>query len=78
MATKKRDWMQKAVKRPGAFKEKAKRAHMTTQAFARKERNAPGTLGKEARLAITFQKERGKKKARKSTSKHSPRPHHKR
>lgn len=50
------DWMKNAVKRPGAFKAKAEKAGMSTQAYAAKERNAPGRLGKQARLAQTFAK----------------------
>ena len=60
-------WMQGAVKRPGAFSAKAKRAKMSTHAFARKMRNAPGRLGKQARLALVFErsaKRGGKRKAR--------------
>jgi hypothetical protein len=38
----------------GKFSRKAKRAGMSTAAYARKERHAPGALGKEARLAETF------------------------
>lgn len=52
----------KVVKRPGAFKAKAKRAGMSTKAYAKKEAGAPGRLGKEARLAETFAKMRSKKK----------------
>ena len=50
------NWMKNAVKRPGVFKAKAEKAGMSTQAFAAKERNAPGRLGKQARLAQTFAK----------------------
>ncbi len=50
------DWMKNAVKRPGVFKAKAEKAGMSTQAYAAKERNAPGRLGKQARLAQTFAK----------------------
>jgi len=32
----KKKWIQKAIKRPGAFKAKAKKAGMSTQAFANK------------------------------------------
>jgi len=32
----KKNWIQKAIKRPGAFKAKAKKAGMSTQAFANK------------------------------------------
>lgn len=53
-----RKWMQRAVKRPGAFRAKAKRAGMSTHAYAEREKNAPGRTGKEARLAVTFEKHR--------------------
>jgi len=58
-----KDWMKDAVKpsRKGVFKAKAQRAGMSTGAYAAKEASAPGTLGKEARLAQTFAKARGKK-----------------
>lgn len=54
------DWMKGAVKpsRKGVFKEKAERAGMSTSAYAAKEAHAPGKLGKEARLAQTFAKNR--------------------
>lgn len=58
----KRKFMQRAVKRPGAFRAKAKRAGMSTHAYAEKERHASGRLGKEARLALTFEKYRPGKK----------------
>jgi len=50
-------WMQKARKAMerkgtvGLFGKKAQNAGMSTQEYARKEYNAPGTLGKEARFA---------------------------
>lgn len=49
-------WMATAVKpaRRGVFRAKAERAGMSTPAYAAKERNAPGALGKQARLAQTF------------------------
>jgi hypothetical protein len=47
-------WIKSAIKRPGAFKRKAKAAKMSVEAFARKERRAPGKLGKQARLALTL------------------------
>ena len=49
-------WIQKAIKRPGAFTRKAKAAGMSVQAFARKKRHAAGRLGKQARLALTLKK----------------------
>jgi hypothetical protein len=56
MAERKKKWVQKAVPedRKGVFKEKAERAGMSTRAYAEKEKNAPGALGKEARLAETL------------------------
>jgi hypothetical protein len=50
----KKDWISGAIKRPGAFSAKARRAGMTTIAYARKHQKAPGLLGQQARLAITF------------------------
>ena len=57
-----KNWMAGAVKpsRKGVFKAKAERAGMSTEAYAAKEKSAPGRLGKEARLAQTFAKARGK------------------
>lgn len=56
--------MQGAVKpsHEGVFSEKAKRAGMSTHAYAEKKHDAPGKLGKEARLALVFENERPHKK----------------
>lgn len=54
------------VKHPGAEKAAAKKAGMSTHAFAEKNKNASGKAGKRARLALTFEKMRGKKRAKKS------------
>lgn len=64
---KKEKWMQDAVpeSHKGKFSRKAARAGMSTAEYARKEKDAPGTLGKEARLARVFAKERPKKRASK-------------
>ena len=53
---KKKKWVQKAImpENKGKFKAKAEAAGMTTREYAAKEKNAPGTLGKEARLATTL------------------------
>jgi len=50
-------WMQSAVipSHKGLFGAKAKRAGMSTHSYAEEERGAAGTLGKEARLALTFE-----------------------
>ncbi len=55
-----KNFMATAVKRPGAFRAKAQSAGMSTSAYAQKEKGAPGRLGKQARLAITFNKYRPK------------------
>lgn len=48
-------WIAKATsKNKGKFSAKAKRAGMSTAAYARKEAGAGGTLGKEANLAETL------------------------
>uniref|UniRef100_A0A6M3XIY3 Uncharacterized protein n=1 Tax=viral metagenome TaxID=1070528 RepID=A0A6M3XIY3_9ZZZZ len=62
MATKKKKWIQGAIKRPGAFSAKAKNAGMSTAAYAKKKKGTPGQVGKQARLAMTLAKMRKKKK----------------
>lgn len=54
------NWMESANTHPGAFRAKAKKAGMSTAAYARKKDKAPGKLGKEARLAETYAKYRPK------------------
>jgi len=51
-------FIQKMHMKKGAFSAKAKAAGMSTHAYAEKEQHAPGTLGREARLALTFEKMR--------------------
>jgi len=53
--------MQGAVKHPGVFKAAAERAGESTHEFAEKHKHDSGTLGRRARLALTFEKERPKK-----------------
>jgi hypothetical protein len=50
------NWIAKSIPKShrGVFKAKAQRAHMTTRAYAEKEKGAPGKLGAEAREAITL------------------------
>lgn len=62
MAAKKKNWIAGAVKRPGALTKKAKAAGQSPQQFAQSHKNAPGTTGKQARLALTFAKIRKNKK----------------
>lgn len=55
-------WIQNALgKNKGKFAAKAKKAGMSTSAFAQKKSDSSGTLGKEARLAKTLSKMRKKK-----------------
>jgi len=58
-------WIQKAIKRRGAFKAKAKRAGMTTRQYARhvlrKGSRASEETKRQARLALTLAKLRRRK-----------------
>ena len=67
MPSKKR-WIQGAIKRPGAFKAKAKKAGMPTSAYARKvlrkNSKASTRTKRQAALAVTLSKMRRKKKKR--------------
>ena len=57
-----KNWIQQATEKgKGKFAAKAKRAGMSTAAFAKEKEHAPGTLGKEARLAKTLGKLGNKK-----------------
>jgi len=60
----KKNWIQGAIKSPGAFSAKAKSAGKSTAEFAKEKQGAPGKLGKQARLAETLMginKGKGKK-----------------
>jgi hypothetical protein len=50
-----------AIRRPGALTRKAKAAHMTVQAFARRHAHDHGLVGQESRFAITLSKLRNRK-----------------
>lgn len=50
------NWMSGAVSSPGSFSRSAAKAGESTMQYARQKREAPGLLGKRARLAITFNK----------------------
>lgn len=62
--TKPNRWMQKAVKpsHEGKFTAKAERAGESVAEYAAEKKDAPGTLGKEARLAQVFEKTAHKSK----------------
>jgi hypothetical protein len=51
-------WIEKAIKHKGALRSKAKKAGMSTGAFARKHKHDSGRTGKQANLAITLGKMR--------------------
>jgi hypothetical protein len=53
-------WMAGAVKHPGVFRRAAQAHGESTHEYAEKEKGASGKLGKRARLALTFERERGK------------------
>lgn len=56
-------WIKKAVPkdRKGVFADKAARAGVSTRRYAQEKSDAPGTLGREARLAETFAHMRNKR-----------------
>jgi hypothetical protein len=54
-------WIQGAIKHPGAFTAKAKKAGETVSAYAQEKKHAGGALGHQARLAITLRKMHHKK-----------------
>ncbi len=66
----KKNWIKKATsKNKGAFSASAKKAGMSTHAYAEKKKNAPGKVGKRARLALTLgkmNKKGGKKSAKRA------------
>ena len=47
-------WIAKAVRHKGALGAQAKRAHMSTMAFARKHKHDSGKTGARSRLALTL------------------------
>lgn len=55
------NWIRNAVKKSGAFKAKAEEAKESTKEFAKEKAGAPSVEGKEARLAQTLAKLRGRK-----------------
>lgn len=66
------NWIQGAIKRPGAFSAKAKRAGMSTSAYARKVKNNPRAstrTKRQAALALTLRGIARKHKRKKKRSK---------
>ena len=58
----KKRWIQGAISHPGALTRQAEAAGEGVQEFAREHAHSPGTTGKRARLALTFNKMRKKKR----------------
>ncbi len=57
-----KDWIEKAIKKPGSFKRQARRAGESTAEFASEREDAPGKTGRRARLAellLKMRKEKG-------------------
>ena len=61
--TGKKRWMKKAVpeSHKGIFTKKAEAAGESVHEYAEEKKDAGGTLGKEANLALTFEKEAHKR-----------------
>ena len=60
----KKNWIQGAVKKPGAFTAMAKKAGKTVGAFAQEKAHAPGLAGQRARFAINMRKLAARRKGR--------------
>jgi hypothetical protein len=56
------NFIQKAIKKPGAFTAQAKNAGESVGEFAEEKQHAKGTTGKRARLALTLRKLAKKRK----------------
>jgi len=56
------NFIQKAIKHPGAFTAQAKKAGESVGEFAEEKKSAKGTVGKRARLALTLRKLAKKRK----------------
>ena len=60
-------FIQRAIKRPGALRSKARKAGESTREYARKHKHSPGRTGRQARFALTLMrlnKHRGKRRSR--------------
>jgi hypothetical protein len=57
----KKKWIQKAHLKKGAFTAQADKAGKSVHEYAEEKKDAPGTTGKRARLALTFEGMRHKK-----------------
>lgn len=55
-----RNFIRRAIKHPGAFRAKARAAGEPTGEYAQEHQHDSGTTGKQARLALTLMRMRGK------------------
>ena len=55
-----KSWIAGAIKKPGSFSAAAKKAGKSTAEYASEKADAPGKMGKRARLAETLMKMRKK------------------
>lgn len=62
MADKPKKWIQKAHLKKGAFTAQAERAGKSVHEYAEEKKDAGGTTGRRARLALTFEKMGHKRK----------------
>jgi len=66
MSKRKNNWIQQAIRKPGAFRKQAQRAGKSTMEFAREVVRNPERFSKttvrRARLAITLSKLRNRRK----------------
>ena len=51
-----KNWIQGAIKHPGALTKKAKKKHKKPMAFARQHASDSGLTGQQSRLALTLGK----------------------
>ncbi len=56
-----KQWIEKAIKKPGSFKAQAQRAGESTAEFASEHEDASGKTGRRARLAELLMKMRKEK-----------------
>ena len=68
------NWIDRAVKRPGALRKKARSSGKSTHAFAEEHKHDKGRTGAQSRLALALGKmRRGKKKTTKRVAKRTSR-----
>jgi hypothetical protein len=59
------NWIQGAIKHPGALTASAKKVSKSPMAFAAEHKGDSGVMGKRSRLALTLRSFHGKRKGKK-------------